>query len=90
MWATAVERAPFSLEDRARVRATGVWVTDRAAAAVEAAYRAGGSAALYADCSLQRRLRDVHALQQHFIVRQETMVTVGSLLAGQDLQIPIF
>jgi alkylation response protein AidB-like acyl-CoA dehydrogenase len=90
VWATAVARTEPTLEERARARAAAVWVVDRSAAAVEAAYLAGGSAALYADCSLQRRVRDVLALRQHFLVRADTMATAGSLLAGQELAVPVF
>jgi indole-3-acetate monooxygenase len=90
VWATAVAGTEPTLEERARARATAVWVVERCAAAVEAAYLAGGSAALYADCSLQRRIRDVLALRQHFLVRADTMATAGALLAGQPLPVPIF
>ena len=72
------------------MRAAAVWVTERAAAVVDAAYRAGGGSSLYDDCPLQRRLRDVHVITQHFVVKQETMATAGALLAGQELDVPVF
>ncbi len=90
LWSIAVEGRELTLAERARSRATAVWATDRAAQVVEFAYRSGGSAALYSDCSLQRRLRDVQTLRQHFVVRGDTMQTAGSLLAGQELHAPIF
>ena len=55
-WDMAVAGEPFDNVQRARMRATAVWVTERAAAVVDAAYRAGGGSSLYADCPLQRRL----------------------------------
>jgi hypothetical protein len=47
-------------------------------------YRAGGGRALYDDSPLQRRLRDVHAITQHFLVRPDTLTTAGAVLAGQE------
>lgn len=89
-WATAADGASFSLQQRARLRAAAVWVTARAAAVVEAAYRAGGGSSIYADCPLQRRLRDVNAVTQHFLVKRDTLTTAGAILAGQDVNPAIF
>jgi alkylation response protein AidB-like acyl-CoA dehydrogenase len=90
VWATAVAGTEPTLEERARTRAAAVWVAEHAAAVVEAAYLAGGSAALYASCPLQRRLRDISTLRQHFLVRADTLATAGALLAGQELTVPVF
>lgn len=89
-WATAYDETPFTLERRARIRSTAVWVVARAAAVVDFAYHAGGGTALYSDNPLQRRLRDVHAITQHFLVRPDTLTTAGAVLAGQDIDVPIF
>ena len=59
-WASAVAGTALSPAQRARIRATAVWVTARAAAVVDTAYHAGGGTALYAASPLQRRLRDLH------------------------------
>jgi alkylation response protein AidB-like acyl-CoA dehydrogenase len=72
------------------MRATAQWVTERSAAVVDAAYRAGGGSSLYVDCPLQRRLRDVRAITQHFLVKRDTMTTVGAILAGQDAELVVF
>jgi alkylation response protein AidB-like acyl-CoA dehydrogenase len=89
-WATAAAGEPFTLPQRARLRAAAVWATARAVDVVETAYRAGGGSSLYADCPLQRRLRDVHAVTQHFLVKRDTLTTAGAILAGQDVDPPIF
>lgn len=89
-WSAAVDRTPFTLEHRARVRATAAWATARATAVVDFAYHAGGGSALYATNPLQRRMRDMHALTQHFIIKPDTMTTVGAVLAGQDVNLPVF
>ena len=83
-------RAEFTLEQRARIRATAVWATARAVAVVDFAYHAGGGGSLYADSPLQRRLRDVHAITQHFLVKPDTLTTAGAVLAGQDIDVPVF
>jgi len=57
---------------------------------VDTAYRNGLGTSLYLSCPLQRRLRDVHTLAQHFLVKRDTFTTAGAVLAGQDLPVPIF
>jgi indole-3-acetate monooxygenase len=83
------DRRELTLEQRARIRAAGVWVTARSVAVVEAAYRSGGGSSIYVDCPLQRRLRDVHAVTQHFAVKPDTLTTAGAVLAGQDVTVPV-
>jgi alkylation response protein AidB-like acyl-CoA dehydrogenase len=90
LWATAVEASPVSPEQRARARAAAVWGTSQAVEAVTTAYRAGGGSSLYADSSLQRRLRDVNAVTQHFLVKPATLATAGAILAGQDVDLTVF
>jgi alkylation response protein AidB-like acyl-CoA dehydrogenase len=84
IWDTACSGSDFTLEDRARARAAVVWATDRATAAVDGAYRSGGIQSLYRTSPLQRRLRDIHALTQHFLVRHDALVTAGAILAGSE------
>jgi alkylation response protein AidB-like acyl-CoA dehydrogenase len=90
MWATAVRSDEPTLVDRARVRAAMAWATSRAAAVVDTASRHGGGSSLYLDHPLQRRLRDVHAITQHFIFRPDTMTTAGAILAGNDVELLLF
>ena len=61
-----------------------------AVAVVQAAYRSAGGTAVYRTCALQRRLRDVFAVTQHFIVRPDAMATAGAVLVGHDITVPIF
>jgi indole-3-acetate monooxygenase len=90
IWARAEAGDSLTMEQRAHGRASAVWTVDRATSVVTTAYRAGGGSSLYSDCPLQRRLRDIHALAQHFIVRRDTLVTAGAILAGQDTQLMVF
>jgi indole-3-acetate monooxygenase len=89
-WATAAGSSPMTLEQRARVRAAAVWVTEAAAEVVMSAYRAGGGSSIYGESALQRRLRDVNAVTQHFLVRPDTLTTAGAILAGQEVSVPVF
>lgn len=89
-WEAAAAGRELTLAHRARIRAAGVWATERAADVVRSAYRAGGGGSIYAASPLQRRLRDIDALTQHFLVRRDTLVTAGAILAGQDLDVPVF
>ncbi|HEU5084554.1 MAG TPA: acyl-CoA dehydrogenase family protein [Acidimicrobiales bacterium] len=90
-WASAVEGIPVTDEQRAHVRAAAAWATEQATAVVDGAHRIAGSAGVFeAASALPRRLRDMHALTQHFLVRPNTMLTAGALLAGQPIDVPVF
>lgn len=80
----------FTPELRARLRATAAWVTTTAAETVSFCYRAGGGGAVYLTSPLQRRLRDIHAVTQHFLVREDTLTTAGAILAGQHPDLTVF
>lgn len=90
LWSIAVDGGEMSDPDRAHIRAMGTWVTERAACAVEMAYRAGGGTSVYDTCALQRRMRDIHAVTQHFLVKDDTFTTAGALLAGQEADVLVF
>jgi indole-3-acetate monooxygenase len=90
LWDRAVAGTPIAPEDRARIRAGATWVTDTALRVGEFAYRAGGGGALYDDSPLQRRLRDLYAVTQHFLVRRDSLTAAGSVLAGQGIPVPVF
>ena len=88
VWRMAADGVELTPEVRARVRADGVWAASTAVSVVDTAYTAGGSSSLYDSSPLQRRLRDIHALTQHFLVKSDSMTTVGAVLAGQDVDVP--
>jgi alkylation response protein AidB-like acyl-CoA dehydrogenase len=89
-WAAGVEGRTLSLHERARVRAAAAWATDRATRVVDTAHRLAGSTAVYAESPLQRRLRDIHTLTQHFIVKPDTLTVAGAVLAGLEPAVPVF
>lgn len=90
VWETAEDGGETTPHGRARARAAAVWAADRAADVVRSAYRAAGGGALLLTSPLQRRLRDIDALTQHFLVRTDTLTTAGAILAGREPDVPVF
>jgi alkylation response protein AidB-like acyl-CoA dehydrogenase len=90
LWAAGVDGRPSSRDALARTRAAAAWAADRATHVVDTAHRFGGGTAVYADSPLQRRVRDIHTLTQHFIVRPDTLTTAGAVLVGQEPDVPVF
>jgi alkylation response protein AidB-like acyl-CoA dehydrogenase len=90
LWDVAVSGAPLEPTLRARLRATATWTTRTAAAVVDTAYSAGGGSAIYSDNPLQRRLRDVRAVTQHFGIKPDTLTKAGAVLAGEDVDLTFF
>jgi alkylation response protein AidB-like acyl-CoA dehydrogenase len=86
-WETAVAGEDFTPEIRARLRSGAAWATAAAAEVVDVAYTAGGGSSLYLRSPLQRRLRDVHAVTQHFALKEDTFTLAGAVLAGQDVDL---
>lgn len=85
VWARATAATPLTPEDRARARSTATWVTWTAAGIVDWAYGAGGGTSLYDTSPLQRRLRDVHAVTQHFALKPDVYTLAGAVLNGQEV-----
>jgi len=54
---------------------------------VDTAYTAGGGTSISTSSPLQRRLRDIHALTQHFAVKPDTFTKAGAVLAGQEVDL---
>ncbi len=84
-WAMAASGSEFDDTVRARFRSMATWVVETAVGVVETAYRAGGGTALYDSSPLQRRLRDIHTLAQHFAVKLDTYTLAGAVVAGQEV-----
>jgi alkylation response protein AidB-like acyl-CoA dehydrogenase len=84
-WDRALAGEPFDDEVRARIRSATTWVVETAATVVDTAYRAGGGSSLYDRSPLQRRLRDINTLTQHFGVKRDTYTLAGAVLAGQEV-----
>ncbi len=74
----------------ARTRGAAAWATATAVTATETAFRFGGSSSVFDHCALQRRLRDINVIAQHFLVKPDALTATGALLVGQPLDIPVF
>jgi len=86
-WSQAVAGAELTPEQRARIRAAATWATRSATEVVDTAYTAAGGTAMYTSSPLQRRLRDVHAVTQHYVVKADTFTKAGAVLAGQEIDL---
>lgn len=84
-WSGALDGAEFDDPARARLRSDTTWIVSACARVVDVAYRAGGGTALHSTSPLQRRLRDVHTLTQHFGVKLDTYTLAGAVMAGQQV-----
>jgi alkylation response protein AidB-like acyl-CoA dehydrogenase len=89
-WSIANADGEFTPEIRAALRGSAVVAADTCSTIVESAVRAAGGTSVYLDCPLQRRLRDMAALNQHFLLRPDTLTTCGAILAGNAPELTIF
>ena len=80
-----VERGDeVSMPLRGRVRLAGTFATESAAQAVEICYRLGGGTSNYETSALQRCMRDMHAITQHFIIASSNYEIVGRIMMGLE------
>jgi alkylation response protein AidB-like acyl-CoA dehydrogenase len=84
MWRTVQAGEPVTAEQRAFLRVATTHATGAAAAAVDRAYGAAGSSAIFTSSPLQRCLRDVHTLTQHFFVAPPIYEMTGKVLLGVE------
>lgn len=78
-----VERGDeVSMPLRGRVRLAGTFATESAAQAVEICYRLGGGTSNYETSALQRCMRDMHAITQHFVMAASNYEIVGRIMMG--------
>ena len=79
----AAANGEMTMLERARTRAAAWQVSRMCLQVVEDAYRIGGGTSVYESCSLQRRMRDMHALVQHAAVSRDAASWVGGFLTGE-------
>ncbi|MEH1102127.1 acyl-CoA dehydrogenase family protein [Micromonospora sp. CPCC 205561] len=70
-----------------RISAALPWVTERAAAAVDTCYRAGGGGAARDSSPLQRRFRDIHTFSQHAAAAEGWLANNGARLLGRPVEL---
>ncbi len=85
----ASHEGEIDLALKAKVKLACTVATDCSLQAVEIAYRLGGGTSNYETSPLQRCMRDVHAVTQHFAVAASNYETVGRVLLGLDPGTPL-
>jgi alkylation response protein AidB-like acyl-CoA dehydrogenase len=89
-WHAAECGRSVTLRESALLRLASVHATKAACEAVELAYHAAGSVALFDASPLQRALRDIHAVRQHMMVADRYRQDVGRVLLGLEPQESLF
>ena len=84
LWHQVQSGTLATAEQRASLRLATTHATAASAKAVDLMYTAAGSTSVFASSPLQRRLRDVHAITQHFFVAPPTYETIGKVLLGVE------
>ncbi len=64
------------------------WIAETCVLAVDSCFRAAGAAAVYESSPLQRRLRDIHTLQQHILVDEGFYTGAGAARLGRPPGVP--
>jgi alkylation response protein AidB-like acyl-CoA dehydrogenase len=81
-WEAACSEGRVALPLRRDIRLATTQATHGAVSIVQSMYECGGGTALYRRSTLQRRLRDVHAMTQHVMVGPATWETAGRAFLG--------
>ena len=84
VWEMVQAGTPVNAEQRGLLRIAATHATATAASVVDRMYTAGGGTALFASSPLQRCLRDVHGMTQHFFVAPPTYEMIGKILLGVE------
>lgn len=66
-------------------RTMSAYITAECVKLVDWAYTAGGSASVYNNSSLQRRLRDIHVATQHASCHTEPYRSLAAIMLGEEL-----
>ena len=83
-WETTLAGGPASPAERAELALAGLNATRRAAEAVQLVYLLAGGTANYRKSSLQRSLRDVHAVTQHVGMSPLQYEDAGRMVLGLE------
>lgn len=78
---TEAERVQ-SVDVRARVRLAAADAVRRCVDVVDGAYTSCGMNSIFTSSTLQRNMRDIHVITQHFMVNETNYITAGRALLG--------
>jgi indole-3-acetate monooxygenase len=80
-----VERSGrLTLDQRMTIRLASTFAIHESSSAVDFAYHAAGSTAIFEENPFERRFRDIHTVSQQLQGRQEHFETVGQYLLGLE------
>lgn len=86
-WHEAEKTGEIAVNTRRDIRLATTHAVHSAQEIVSTMYRLGGGNAIFAQSPLQRCLRDIHVITQHFMVSDSTYELTGRLLLGLDTDI---
>lgn len=81
-WAETEQTGALTLDQRIAIRMAGTFALSESAVIVDGLYHAAGSTAMLEDYPFERRLRDIHSIQQQLHGRKAHFQTVGCYLMG--------
>jgi alkylation response protein AidB-like acyl-CoA dehydrogenase len=81
-WAEIEQTGTLPIDQRMTVRMAGTFAFAESATIVDGLYHAAGSTAMFEDHPFERRLRDIHSIQQQLHGRKAHFQTVGCYLMG--------
>lgn len=84
IWEVLIAEGELTMQQRAMGRIAGTHAAISAAQAVDLMYNAGGGAAIYQSCLLERFFRDIHVATQHISVTQTYYELAGKVLLGMS------
>jgi alkylation response protein AidB-like acyl-CoA dehydrogenase len=84
LWHKVQAGSLVTADDRAALRLAATHATAASAKAVDLMYTVAGGTSVFTSSPLQRRLRDVHAITQHFFVAPPSYETIGKVVLGVE------
>ncbi|WP_018896459.1 acyl-CoA dehydrogenase family protein [Rhizobium sp. 2MFCol3.1] len=85
VWKDAVENTQTDAASLPITIQLGVYIAGVALEIVRKCFELGGSAAVYDDCPLQRRLRDIQVATQHGLIQRANFISGGMALLDAPL-----
>jgi alkylation response protein AidB-like acyl-CoA dehydrogenase len=82
VWATVQVGKEVTDQQRALLRLAATQATTNSAQAIDLAYHAAGTNAIWESSPLQRYFRDIHVLPQHAIVAHPLYEMIGRVMLG--------
>jgi alkylation response protein AidB-like acyl-CoA dehydrogenase len=89
LWRALLSTGEVKMQARAQVRLAASHAVASAVQAVDLLYVGAGASSLYAQCSLERAFRDVHAITLHIGVHPRVMESTGRVLLGLESDTPL-